>query len=330
MVVLCLVLFPALLGGQTPLDEAIRLYQDGHLQKAREEFQELLREDPGGAEVLYYLGKIEPNADKALEYQRRFLSLHPHHPMADEILYGVAQYNFALGYYLTAAKDYQRLLRTYPNSDLAPDALYWLASSKLAIGAADSAIFYFQRLLEEYGESPMASWAELGLVDAFFVGQDFSLARSHCRAFLNAHPHSPLLPIALFRMAETHEALGEREEAKGIFQRLMNDYPTTYPGEQARRQLTEWGWPGKRQEGPEVEKVKYAVQVGAFSKRANALNLQAQLRSWGYQVEVVKKAGRHRSLYLVWVGSYQSREEVQREAQILENQRGLPYQIIKR
>lgn len=327
---LCLLLLPASLGGQTPLDEAIELYKKGQYQRAREKFQQLLGEDPQRAEVLYYLGKLELDADKSLEYRRKFLSLHAHHPLADEVLYEVAQYNFALGYYLTAAKDYQKLLRTYPDSDLAAEALYWLASSKLAIGAADSAKFYFHRLLDQFGGSAMAPWAQLGLVDADFIQQDFSQAQVHCRAFLDAHPQSPLLPVALFRLAEIQEARGEREQAKVIFQQLMDNYPKTYQGEQARRQLSEWGWPGQQHEQPEAEKGKYAVQVGAFSKRANALNLQTRLRSAGYQVEVVKKAGRHRSLYLVWVGSYQSRQEAQREAQILEKQRGLPYQIIKR
>ena len=121
--ILWLLLCPVSLEGQTQTDEAIQLYQQGHYQEARQKFQELFRKDDAAADVLYYLGKLEPDADKSLEHQRRFLSLHAHHPKADEVLYGVAQYNFALGYYLTAAKDYQRLTRTYTNSSLAPDAL---------------------------------------------------------------------------------------------------------------------------------------------------------------------------------------------------------------
>jgi TolA-binding protein len=330
MVTLLLVSRSAFLGAQTPLEEAIGLYQNGHLQEAQERFQILLTEDPQGAEALYYLGKIEVDADKSLEYRQKFLSLHPDHPKAAEVLYGVAQYNFALGYYLTAARDYQKLLRTYPDSDLATESLYWLASSKLAIGAPDSARFYFHRLLDDYGESPMVPWAELGLVDALFMAQGFSLARAQCRVFLEAHPQSTLLPVALFRFAEIHEALGEREAAQGILRQLVDDYPDTYQGDQARRQLTEWGELIGKSEEPEVQEGGYTVQVGAFSNRANALNLETQLRTEGYQVEVVKKAGQHRSLYLVWVGLYGSREEALREAQLLEKQRGLPYQIIKK
>ena len=329
--VLWVLLSPISLVGQTPTDEAIQLYQRGHYGEARQKFQELYRKDNSAADVLYYLGKLEPNADKSLEYQRRFLSLHAHHPKADEVLYAVAQYNFALGYYLTAAKDYQRLIRTYPNSSLVPDALYWLASSKLAIGAADSASIYFRRILEEHGQSLMVPWAKLGLVDAYFIGQDFHQARIQCQAFMEYHVDSVLLPIALYRLAEIHEALGEREKAKEILQRLLQSEPTTFQNEQARRQLTEWGWTGDRREANRGKQENtFAVQVWAFSNRLNALNLQAELITLGYQAEVVKKEDRHRVLYLVWVGSYQSREEALREAKILERQRELPYHIIRK
>ncbi len=331
-VVLLLILYVSSSLSQTPLDEAISLYHKGLIQEAREKFRQLLAEDPQGAEILYYLGKIELDADRSLEYRQRFLSLYPRHPKAAEVLYGVAQYNFAMGYYLTAAKDYQSLLRSYPSSDLVAEALYWLASSKLAIGAADSAGLYFRKLLKDHKESSMVPWAQLGLVDVSFMQQNFPVAHSLCDAFLEAHHGSPLVPVALFRLAEIDEALGTRDEAKAVLRRLVSDYPQSYQGEQARRQLTEWGEQDEQQAGHiETESEgKYAVQVGAFSKRGNAVNLQTQLSTAGYQVEVVKKAGQHRNLYLVWVGSYQDRDEALKEARMLEKQYGLPYQVIRR
>jgi cell division protein FtsN len=131
-------------------------------------------------------------------------------------------------------------------------------------------------------------------------------------------------------MAEIQDALGIRAEATATLQTLVNDYSTTYQAIQAQRKLTEWGWTSGKEETPKKQEGRYTVQVGAFSKRANASNLEAKLRSWGYQVEVVKRAGRHRTLYFVWVGSYGTREDALREARILENDRGLPYQIILR
>jgi len=331
IVLLCLFFYTPL-RAEPLMDEAVQLFKEGRWEEARGKFRQLFDQDPTGAEVLYYLGRLEGDADKSLEYRQRFLSLHPQHAWADQVLYGVAQYNFALGYYLTAAKDYQKLLGSYPQSDLGAEALFWLASSKLAIGAADSADHYFRHLLETHGQSPMAIWSKLGRADASYMAQDFSQAKSRCRIFLDENPNSPLVPVALFRMAESQDALGERAEATVMLQKLVNDYATTYQASQAQRKLTEWGWTDHKKAASEIEiqPGRYTVQVGAFSKRANANNLEAQLSSWGYRVEVVKRAGQHRTLYLVWAGSYDSREEAVREGQALENDRGLPNQIISR
>jgi len=291
----------------------------------------LLQQDPDNADVLFYMSELESDADQALAYRQQLLSLHPDYRRADEVLYGIAQYHFAVGYYLTAAKDYQRLLRDHQDSQLRADALYWLASSKLAIGAADSAAFYYRSLIRDHSGSSLVSWAELGLVDALYMEQKYADAQQRCQEFLQSRSGNDLIPVVLFRLFEIQEAQGNRSAAAEILQQLVGTYPDTYQGKQAQRQLTEWGWGdiGEPSESPPAEG-DYTIQVGAFSKRTNALNLQSQLQSWGYQVEMIKRAGRHRTLYLVWVGRYHNRSEALHEAEKLERERGLPYQVIRR
>jgi TolA-binding protein len=313
------------------LETAVQLYRNGQFREAHDQFAALLERTPESAEVLFYLAELEPNADQALSYRQRFLSLHPDHQRADEVLYGIAQYHFAVGYYLTAAKDYQRLLHDYSGSPLRPDALYWLASSKLAIGAADSAEVYFQRLIQDHPGSSLVSWARLGLIDALYINQEYAQARQRSQELLQTPDAGDLIPLILFRQSEIREALGDRTAAAEILRRLVEEYSGTYQGNQARRQLTEWGWDESGQQAePQPAEGNYTIQVGAFSKRANALNLQSKLQSWGYQVEMIKRAGRHRTLYLIWVGRYQTRSSALEEAERLERDRGLPYQVIRR
>ncbi len=329
---LIVVLATALTAAAEPsLEKAVELYRSGAFHQAREQFVLLLENHPDDADILFYLGELEPNADLALAYRQRFLSLYPQHQRADEVLYGIAQYHFAVGYYLTAAKDFEDLLRDYSGSGLRADALYWLASSKLAIGAADSAAVHFRRLIERHPNSSLNAWAEMGLIDALYMKQDYPSAKTRCQSFLQNRSTNELIPVVLFRLFEVHEALGERSEAVEILNRLVRTYPDTYQGKQAQRQLTEWGG---SEEKPSPESPPgggdYTIQVGAFSKRSNAMNLQSQLGSWGYEVEMIKRAGRHRTLYLIWVGRYQTRQDALRVAEKLERDRGLPYQVIRR
>jgi len=316
---------------ETSYERAVELYQSGDFRQARDQFARLLEQDPDNPDILFYMAELEPDADQALAYRQKLLSLHSQHSRADQVLYGIAQYHFAVGYYLTAAKDYQRLLHDYADSGLRADALYWLASSKLAIGAADSAAVYFRRILQNHPSTSLAGWAELGLVDALYMKQEYTAAEQRCQDFLQSRSGSELIPMVLFRLFEIREARGDRASAAGILQQLVSSHPDTYQGKQAQRQLTEWGW-GETGEPSEPQPAEgdYTIQVGAFSKRSNALNLQSELKSWGYQVEMIKRAGRHRTLYLVWVGRYETREQALGEAQKLERERGLPYQVIRR
>jgi len=331
LILVAFVLLTFSAAAETPYEKAIGLYQKGDFRQAREEFARLLEKDPDNPDALFYMAELEPDADQALANRQRFLSLHPDDQRADQVLYGIAQYHFAVGYYLTAAKDYERLLREHGDSGLRADALYWLASSKLAIGAADSAAVYFRRLVRDHSGHSLASWAELGLIDAMYMKQEYAAAQQRCQEFLQNRSGNELTPVVLFRLFEIREARGDRAAAAGILQQLVGSYPDTYQGKQAQRRLTEWGWDdaGEASEEKPAEG-NYTIQVGAFSKRSNGLNLQSQLRSWGYQVEMIKRAGRHRTLYLIWVGSYQTREEALRQAEKLERERGLPYQVIRR
>lgn len=55
------------------------------------------------------------------------------------------------------------------------------------------------------------------------------------------------------------------------------------------------------------------IQVGAFSKRENALNLETKLRAFGYVVRIEEKSGKQRTL-----------------AKLLEQRLDLTCQVVKR
>lgn len=63
-----------------------------------------------------------------------------------------------------------------------------------------------------------------------------------------------------------------------------------------------------------TEKKVYTVQVGAFSREINALNLAKEIKSKGYQTYVIKGD----ALYKVQVGDFRSYQEAQNISQKLE------------
>jgi cell division septation protein DedD len=57
--------------------------------------------------------------------------------------------------------------------------------------------------------------------------------------------------------------------------------------------------------------VTYAIQMGAFTKRENAVKLSRQLGGGGYRAEVFENLiDGKQLLYLVWVGAYRTMDDV--------------------
>jgi cell division septation protein DedD len=70
--------------------------------------------------------------------------------------------------------------------------------------------------------------------------------------------------------------------------------------------------------------VTYSIQMGAFTRRDNAVKLSRRLGGGGYRTEVLENLiDGKQLLYLVWVGSYRSMDDVMKTLVTLR----LEYQI---
>jgi cell division septation protein DedD len=57
------------------------------------------------------------------------------------------------------------------------------------------------------------------------------------------------------------------------------------------------------------EDLRYAVQAGAFTDKKKAQELQKRFKGSGYKTQIHERKEGARQYYLVWVGSFVSREE---------------------
>lgn len=77
-------------------------------------------------------------------------------------------------------------------------------------------------------------------------------------------------------------------------------------------------------EGVVVKETAYTVQLGAFSDKKNAEQMKVSLQNKGYKnIEIKIRTEKEKTLYLVWMGSYPSKEEAARSAASLK----IPYTI---
>lgn len=114
------VFMPALAQGQLPAGLLEKIYA-GDAVGVRSEIETLLITEPKNPQITFLDAILTEDAAKAVYKLKAFLSVYPHHTLADDALYRVYSYYYAIGSYKTADEQMEKMRREYPGSPfLAP------------------------------------------------------------------------------------------------------------------------------------------------------------------------------------------------------------------
>ncbi len=96
--------------------QRLDLIHSGKISEVRTEVQSLLRQFPNDPGVRYLEAYVTENGDQAVKKYQAFVDTYPSNEWADEALYKVYQYYYAVGLYKTAEAKLNLLNERYPNS----------------------------------------------------------------------------------------------------------------------------------------------------------------------------------------------------------------------
>ncbi|MBI5022380.1 MAG: SPOR domain-containing protein [Ignavibacteriales bacterium] len=132
------------------------------------------------------------------------------------------------------------------------------------------------------------------------------------RTIVDSFPRSEWADDALARLFEYNLQSGTFAEAEQSFKKLENTYPsspyvtTGYLNQQRTNQDSF----SSRNNQPRAKGEEWAVQIGAFSLKENAVKLQQKLVANGYRSTVYENLLDGKNLlYLVWVGTFDTADE---------------------
>ena len=130
----------------------------------------------------------------------------------------------------------------------------------------------------------------------------------------DSFPRSEWADDALARLFELYMDQGQRGTALDEMERLRSQYPnspyvtTNYLAQSSLASVSD-----SIPTDVHISGKEFAVQVGAFSIRANADKLRQQFMLDGYRTDIYENLLDGRNLlYLVWIGSFKTREEADR------------------
>lgn len=204
---------------------------------------------------------------------------------------------YLVGDYKTAIDEGESMLAGSKEDAAGLDELYYtLGLAYLKDGRYLRASDIFEIILKEFKESKFKDEAKMGLGDSYFLRGDYSTAQAEYMDLLKKSPKTGLRPLLYYRISQSASKLGNTQEAQDYLNKLRQEAPLNLEEK-----------PGQYPEA--AADFYYTVQVGTFSKSANANNLKNKLTNDGYPAYLEELIIKGKVSYRVRVGKVRQRQE---------------------
>lgn len=134
--------------------------------------------------------------------------------------------------------------------------------------------------------------------DTFLMERDYNFALNFYNKVLNDSPENGITPLVLLRCAQANIKEGNWDTGNSFIRKLHSDYSASFEARLSEAIISNNEF--------------FCVQVGSFSRQANAYNFAQKLKSEGYQAYVIKTAADDDAvLYRVRVGECEEKIEAE-------------------
>lgn len=287
--------------------------------------------------ALVMLARVETDYAKAETLLRRVMAS-DNERAADRARLEIATMRYATGDY-AGALDLLSAGKVKPSERDAEKAAYFTALCHRQLGDNARAAAEFAEITRgEYSSWSMLARADIDAQEgraAEAIGKYEGLARSHRN------------PIAVFKLAECLEQLGEREKAFDRYRSLIDEFPRSFEAARANEKLQllaasktrarDEKQPGGGESGisaprkdkePAAGEHRFTIQFGSFSTKANALAVSDKLAGMFRGVRVERFELEGRVMHRVRVGIYESRESAEKDVARAKERFGLTGAIV--
>lgn len=107
-------------------------------------------------------------------------------------------------------------------------------------GEYDKAMTAFDKFLAECPDHENVENAYYWYGECYYAQEKYQEAIDKFKYLIDNHKNSPKAGQALYKIARSNEELGNKKEAKKLFQQLVDDYPESLEAQQAREKLKEF------------------------------------------------------------------------------------------
>ena len=208
-----------------------------------------------------------------------------------------------------AIEIYQRIIREYPQSQFADRSLLKVAQYYYALGSYISARQYLDNLVDQFPESLLIPEAKYLAARCFIALSYYSSAEDELKQVIKKYSDSPFKAQAKRDLTLLKELSSQDRDSPQIGDEKMN--------------------PVSQRENLSLSS-KYAIQIGAFREKDNALKLKTIYSDRGYLTTLESKYLDGDLLYLVHVGEFETEEQAARFGEVFKTVHGVSFHVVRK
>lgn len=209
----------------------------------------------------------------------------------------------------TAVEMFKQVARLYPSSPYAADALLKIGEYLYARGLYIRAAQYLKRIPVHYPRSDLIYPSIRLFLNALLVSGNRDTALFYAQVFSRKYPE-----------IEFDLEAGKASGKPGDFPAITGRHPAPERG------LPEVSAPEHRTTAAAT--AGFRLQAGAFGVRENAERRKALLKSLNYRVNIVLTRSNDRTLHVVIVEGFSSREDAEMAGRLLKENYGIGYLVL--
>lgn len=155
-------------------------------------------------------------------------------------LLGKATLELQVGNLNQAITDLHTVVDKYGGTKSAGSATFRLATTYFYTKDYPNAQAMFQSFIEKYGEDPLSlASAQAGIAQCQMENGEFQAAGDNYVKAVSFKPEGLLAPHYLLSAGQAYLKANQRETAKEVFKRLIDEYPDSKEAYKAKEQLAE-------------------------------------------------------------------------------------------
>ena len=283
----------------------------GDLVRAERWLYEKYGDDTKSPEYLFLQGKTDLSGENSASFLKDYINRSTkgsYVPDWARLILG--KYYISQGLYVTART---QLLSITGGSPFYEEAKYLAARCYFLSGEYEDVMLKCGEIVDRARPGSYANWARLSSADAFFERGHFREAERLYYELVQMGRQDDTYALALLGMIESSKALGRPDDAQRYLEIYNDDFRNGLDIAPVKRQqpVTESRAPADKAEEKPESVGRYYIQVGAFSKKDNAIKIAGLYRESGYQVYMETFIENGREYYRILIGGYNSKQQAE-------------------